>query len=303
MRWRWSPGYLDRMQSIVFRTVGGLGQRPSILQELLQAPADFSPFVKEALWSWSDPFPFFAEISRSIWSLLSVVFKSGFRRVVPRRLMSYQGIYSRLDPQARRAYRSLRIRHSLGMGIGGRDGRARAEIAPARANSFLFICYGNLMRSPMAEAMLKHVLAERGIDGIVVRSAGLHAVSGREAHPWALAVSRELGVPLDGHRSQPLTPELVASTDIIFAMDFENVAELETRYPDAKHKIVLLSRYADGRQRNREIPDPYFGNIETTRRCYSVLGECVDNVARQIESAGHSKESLSISRSSAGERR
>jgi protein-tyrosine-phosphatase/predicted ATP-grasp superfamily ATP-dependent carboligase len=300
MRWRWSPGYLDRMQSIVFRSVGGLGQKASIARELLQTPADFSPFVKEALWSWSDPFPFIAEITRSIWSLLAVVFKSGFRRVAPRRLMSYRRIYSRLDPQARRVYRSLRIREALGMhsqGMDSQNGRQTTENDPAKANSFLFICFGNLMRSPMAEAMLKHVLAERGIDGIVVQSAGLHAVPGREAHEWALAVSRELGVPLDGHRARRLTPELASRAEVIFAMDFENVAELETLYPGAKRKIFLLSRYAEGKQRNREIPDPYFGNIETTRRCYAVLGECVDNLVREIEAAGHSKGSLSPSRS------
>jgi protein-tyrosine-phosphatase len=96
-----------------------------------------------------------------------------------------------------------------------------------------------------------------------------------------------------------LTPEIVSRAEVIFAMDFENVAELETLYPGAKHKIVLLSCYAEGKQRNREITDPYFGDIETTRRCYSVLGECVDNLAREIESAGHSKGSLSPSRSSA----
>jgi protein-tyrosine-phosphatase len=144
--------------------------------------------------------------------------------------------------------------------------------------------------------MLKHVLAARGIDGPVVRSAGLHAVPGREAHACALAVSTELGIPLDQHRAQPLTPELVSGSDLIFAMDFENLAELETLYPAARNKIFLLSRYAEGRQRNREIPDPYFGDIETTRRCYSVLRACIDNLARKIGSSREMRESLSHSR-------
>ncbi|MGA9508854.1 MAG: ATP-grasp domain-containing protein [Candidatus Sulfotelmatobacter sp.] len=289
MRWRWSPGYLDRMLSILFRTPGFPGNRPSLSRELLQAPADFSPFIKEALWSWSDPFPFFAEIGHLLGSLLATLCKSAFRRIAPRRLMSYWDVYSRLDKQARPAYAGLRLRGALGMNAQNGD---EARVALKRANSFLFICFGNLMRSPMAEAMLKHVLLARGIDGMIVRSAGLHAVPGREAHSWALAVSRELDMPLDQHRAQLLTPELVSGSDVIFAMDFQNLAELLTLYPAARNKIVLLSHYAEGRQRNREIPDPYFGDVETTRQCYSVLRACIDKLAGEIASACMLKESL-----------
>jgi protein-tyrosine-phosphatase len=68
-------------------------------------------------------------------------------------------------------------------------------------------------------------------------------------------------------------------------MDFENLAELETLHPAAKHKIFLLGSYAEAKQRDHEIPDPYFGNIETTRRCYSVLSKCIDNLASDIASS------------------
>jgi len=173
--------------------------------------------------------------------------------------------------------------------------RAPENIA-GKAKSFLFVCYGNLMRSPMAEAMLKNALAGQGINGVVVKSAGLHAQPGREVHPWALAVSREIGMPLDQHRAQLLTPELASRSDAIFAMDFENLAELETLYPEAKHKTFLLSYYAEGKQWRREIPDPYFGGIETTRRCYALLSECVGNLSRAIACSQHAKELLSTSR-------
>lgn len=291
MRWRWGPGYLDRMQSIVFRPAGSLGRRPSIAGELLAGVSDLSPMVKEALWSWSDPVPFFAEAGRMLGALASTVFKSIFRRLAPRKLDSYVRIYSRLDPQVRPVYSRLWVKGALGMNTP--NGNRVEQVSPEYARSFLFVCFGNLMRSPMGEAMLKHVLAERGIDGILVRSAGLHAVPGREAHAWALAVSHELGIPLDQHRAQPVTPELVSGSEVIFAMDFENLAELQSRYPAAKNKILLLSYYAEGKQHNREIPDPYFGDIDTTRRCYSVLRSCIDNLVRKIESARAVKESLS----------
>jgi protein-tyrosine-phosphatase/predicted ATP-grasp superfamily ATP-dependent carboligase len=288
LRWRWSPGYLDRMQSILFERAGIVGPKRSMSRELLQTGADFSPFVKEALWSWSDPFPFFAEAGGMLWSFWAAIFKAAWRRVAPRRLITYFGIWSRIDRQARPSYATLRIRSALGMEA--RNGLAVKAFPLENARSFLFVCFGNLMRSPMAEAMLKHVLAERGIDDIAVRSAGLHAVAGHEPHPWALAIARELGIPLDGHRAQAVTAELVSSSDVIFAMDFENLAELQSLYRDAKSKIFMLSRYSKGRQHNREIPDPYFGDVETTRRCYSVLRNCIDNLVCEISSLRLAKE-------------
>jgi protein-tyrosine-phosphatase/predicted ATP-grasp superfamily ATP-dependent carboligase len=290
MHWRWSPGCLERIQSIIFRNAEGVGSRPSRWQELVRAPADFSPFTREALWSWSDPFPFFAEMGAALSVLLTGFLKALSRRFLPQRVKPYAGIYSRLAPEARPVYVKLCIHNVLG--LGSADGRGASGRVPQDAKSFLFVCFGNLMRSPMAAAMLRHALAEQAVDGIVVRSAGLHAVPGRKAHLWALAVSRELGIPLDQHQAQLLTPELVSSSDAIFAMDFENLAELETLYPNAKNKILLLSSYADGKQRHSEIPDPYFGDIETTRRCYSVLSKCIGNLARDIGSSPSPKGSL-----------
>jgi len=65
-------------------------------------------------------------------------------------------------------------------------------------------------------------------------------------------------------------------------MDFENLAELYAVYPEARHKIHMLSAFAEGKQRNREITDPYYGDEETTRQCYSILMQCVGNLARSV---------------------
>ena len=275
LRWRWSPGCVERIQSLLSRGGREVTPRRSKLMDLLSALADFSPVTKEALWSWRDPAPFFAELGGAIRVFLTSALKSASRRLLPRRRNSPADPLSRLTPEARSAYRSLRT-HDFHLDSGN------AHVVAGNAASFLFVCYGNLMRSPMAEAMLRHVLRERGINGIAVRSAGVHAVPGREAHPWALAVSRELSLPLDQHRAQPVSKELVATSDAIFAMDFENLAELQTLYPAARDKIFLLSAFAEGEQRDREIHDPYFESLDGTRRCYSVLRTCIDNLAREI---------------------
>lgn len=153
------------------------------------------------------------------------------------------------------------------------------------SRNFLFVCFGNLMRSPMAELMFRESVANAALPAIQVTSAGLHAVPGTPAHPWAQAASAEFGLPLAGHRARLLTAEMVSAADAVFAMDFQNKAELLAQYPDAKNKIFMMSAYASGAQRWREIPDPYFGNLPATQHCYGVLQKCVKNLTAALVAA------------------
>jgi protein-tyrosine-phosphatase len=197
------------------------------------------------------------------------------RALVPKRLLRERGIFFRLGP-AWLAYARLRINDAM------KIGRSNQRQASPGARSFLFVCYGNIMRSPMAELMLKRVLAESGREGIVVRSAGIHATPGTAAEPRAQLAAAELGLPLTHHRSQLLTAEMMEESDVVFAMDFQNQAELLTRFPQARDKVLLLSAYAEGDQRGREIRDPYYGDQDESRRCYSLLQSCVNNLAQSM---------------------
>ncbi len=201
--------------------------------------------------------------------------KEALRAVIPRRLLAERGIIRRLGGRAGRTYLKLRVLEWAGM-------RASNMCrAPQESRSFLFVCYGNIMRSPMAEQMFKRALADRAVAGAQVGSAGIHAIAGSEAHPRARLAARELALPLDDHRSRLLTPSMVEHADAIFAMDFQNKAELLELFPQAKHKIFMLGAYADGAKRC-EIPDPFFGDQNAARRCYRVLQNCIDNLAESL---------------------
>jgi protein-tyrosine-phosphatase len=137
------------------------------------------------------------------------------------------------------------------------------------------------MRSAMAEFLMRKILKERApdeLDTVRILSAGLHANPGREAHPWMQEAAADLGVSLATHRAKLLTREMVDAADAIFAMDFQNKAELLTRYPDAAGRIYMLSAYAEGAWRCREIPDPYLGDLEVTRYCAKQLRTCIQNL-------------------------
>lgn len=202
--------------------------------------------------------------------------KDTLRRLVPPTVLKERGTLLRLGPTAGPIYARLRLLDWLGIRSG--------NTTPVKPGSrhFLFVCFGNLMRSPMAELMFRKSVASALLPDIQITSAGLHAVPGTPAHPWALRASAELGLPLEGHRARSLTADMVLAADAIFAMDFQNKAELLAQYPESKDKILMLSAYAPGADRYREIPDPYFSNLLSTQQCYGVLQKCVENLTATL---------------------
>jgi protein-tyrosine phosphatase len=199
--------------------------------------------------------------------------KQWLRRLIPGFLLKERDTFFRLGPKAGALYARYRLLDRMGV-----RPQKRERISPS-PKSILFVCFGNIMRSPMAEAMFRQCTAGTHI---LVASAGLHAIPGGEAHPRALVASSEIGLPLVQHRAQLLTPEMVSQSDVIFVMDFQNQAEVLALYPEAREKVVLLSAYAEGAERCREIPDPYFGDLEATRRCYALLQTCIHNLAAEL---------------------
>jgi protein-tyrosine-phosphatase len=199
-------------------------------------------------------------------------------RFMPKLLTDERNIFFRLK-KAGPTYVKLRMMDA----IGSRDFNLR--LVPAGARSFLFVCHGNIMRSPMAELMLKHALSAIPLEGAAVRSAGMHATPGTEAHPQARVAASHLGLSLDDHRSKLITEEMVADADAVFAMDLQNLAELLTHYPQARDKIFMLSAYAEGAEKGRPIADPYFGDQNETVRCYALLQTCVNNLSAGVKTS------------------
>ncbi len=203
--------------------------------------------------------------------------KATLRRFVPDILLKEREIMQQLGPKAGRVYIRLRLLDAVGIRA------ANQRLAPSSARSLVFVCWGNIMRSAMAEFLMRRALREAGLtEQAQIISAGLHATAGREAHPWAREASVQLGISLAEHRAKPLTLEMVERADCIFAMDFQNKAELLTLYPAFREKICMLSAYSDGPGRYGEIRDPYHQDLEGTLLCGQQLQTCICNLMRSL---------------------
>ena len=140
----------------------------------------------------------------------------------------------------------------------------------------LFLCHGNICRSPMAEFVMKHLLAEAGRTDIVVESAALHTDEiGSDIHRGTREKLREEGIPFSRRSAWLLTPDKASEYDLLIGMDWYNLVDLRRMvHAEDRPKIHLLLEYAGER---RDIADPWYtGNFDETysdvlRGCTSLL--------------------------------
>ena len=115
----------------------------------------------------------------------------------------------------------------------GLKNRKIYETLPRGIRSVLFVCKGNICRSPFAASYLGAKLKERNCP-IEVSSAGLESTPGGKANPIATAVALQDHILLAAHVTKPITRDLVRQADLIVVMEFMQCVELLKNYPDAQ---------------------------------------------------------------------
>lgn len=158
----------------------------------------------------------------------------------------------------------------------------RRGVVPAalsQASSILFLCYGNINRSALADTMVRAYAEDAGIS---VTSAGFHQQDGRPADPMMVDVAAQFGIDMRAMRSTCVTTQLLHDSDVVFVMEkshYDRLCEMDASVAD---KVFLLGAHDTSAAWPAEIADPYGHSRADYMVCYERIAEAVDNLKSVI---------------------
>ena len=150
-----------------------------------------------------------------------------------------------------------------------------------------FVCLGNVIRSPLAEHLFRHVAKEADrLAKYSVSSAGTDAWHvGESPDPRMRRVAATHGIQYDG-TAQQLRPGDLEKYDLLFVMDQEILRDVVrmARSPEQRRKIHLLREYDPSSEPGAAVPDPYYGNIFDFEETYQIIERSVRGLFEALES-------------------
>ncbi len=148
--------------------------------------------------------------------------------------------------------------------------------------TILFICTGNICRSPMAEGLFRNAVRGRG--NYKVMSAGVGAVNGQPPSLHAVNALRDLGIDIAGQRSRMLTGQMVQEADYIFGMTRGHVDAVTLLYPQASEKCFLLREFDETLDFfEKDISDPIGGSFEVYVKCRDQIEQGIESMLKFVE--------------------
>lgn len=148
----------------------------------------------------------------------------------------------------------------------------------------LFVCMGNICRSPSAEGVFRHVLATQAPElAIEIDSAGTHDYHvGDPPDRRSIAAAKRRGIDLSGLRARMVATEDFAQYDLILAMDDQNLGELKRRAPARYHERIRLLMDFAPQATSRHVPDPYYGGAQGFEEVLDLLEEAARGLVEEL---------------------
>jgi len=149
--------------------------------------------------------------------------------------------------------------------------------------NILLVCTGNTCRSAMAKGITRKLATDTKLDNVKIDSAGTGTIIGMPATDYAIAAAAHWDIDLTGHRSKPLTPELILKANLILAMASEHVEAILLYDKSAFSKSYLLKGFPQPYNYSQErVEDPIGGSLEQYNQTFLELDEIIRKIFPQI---------------------
>jgi len=146
----------------------------------------------------------------------------------------------------------------------------------------LFVCLGNLCRSPMAEYMLRDRLESKGNTDIKISSGGFLDQTGARVPKEIHNLMHEAGIDISAHRSSPVNIERIRESDLIIVMEMRQRDVLARQCPEDVSRIFLLSQFDKQNHEERDISDPMGETTSYYQTCFNEIRIFVEGLTELI---------------------
>ena len=260
------PGEVGHVLSVLRpRATGASAPSPSKVKTVARFfLLSLDPTIRHDNWWWSDPWPAILQAGQTMrWLGRTLVDRARQKLRVSR---------------TQRALDDIVAEHEL------RCGRDTYFDVPL--NNLLFLCQGNICRSPFAAALWNARMSHLASGAPQATSSGFDPRPDRKTPPWIAKIASPHGVDLTQHRSRVVSDSDVEGADAIFVMDRRNCHDLLRRFPKARPKTYLLGAFADDGEVEIEDPyndDPYSPRDEVGARCYKRLNRALEGLRVRLD--------------------
>ena len=144
--------------------------------------------------------------------------------------------------------------------------------------NIIFVCTGNICRSPMAEGLLRYKWHQMGRNDLIVSSMGIHGLNDSPATEYAQAVCKKNGFDITSHRARSLVGEELLKADLVLCMEPVHKKFVQVFFPWHRDKVALLGAWPEKETRKSAIEDPMGGSYKKYQQRFSLIKMHIERI-------------------------